>query len=175
MSTVSTVNSSVTNASNLFSGANLAGTNSTLNQNDFLKLLVSQIQFQDPLNPKSNTDMAAQMAQFTSLSQASETSASLAMIQANSLIGSQVSVQIDSLNSKSGVVSGVSLVNGKPQILVNGQHYNLNQVTSVQAVSPTLTQTDASSSALQELSATHTDPVLLDSLSVTHTDPAGNN
>jgi flagellar basal-body rod modification protein FlgD len=131
MSTVSSATSKTTNDSSIYSGANLSGTNATLNQNDFLKLMVSQIQYQDPLNPKSNTDMAAQMAQFTSLSQASQTTASLAMIQANSLIGSQVAVRIDSKNSDSGVVSGVTLVNGSPQILINGKHYNLSQVTSV--------------------------------------------
>ena len=41
----------------------------TLSQNDFLKLLVTQMSAQDPLNPKGDLDMAAQMAQFTSLEQ----------------------------------------------------------------------------------------------------------
>jgi flagellar basal-body rod modification protein FlgD len=136
MPTVSTVNAPVSNTSELYAGANLTGTNATLNQNDFLKLLVAQIQFQDPLNPKSNTDMAAQMAQFTSLSQASETSSSLAMIQANSLIGTSVTVQLDGTHSTSGSVSGVTVVNGKPQIVVNGQHYNVSQVTSVWPAPP---------------------------------------
>ena len=131
MSSVSNVNSPVLNTSDLYAGGNLAGANATLNQNDFLKLLVTQIQFQDPLNPKSNTDMAAQMAQFTSLSQASETSSSLAMLQANSLIGSTVTVRIDSKTSASGLVAGVTVVNGKPQILIDGKNYNLSQVTSV--------------------------------------------
>lgn len=132
MSTVPSVTSPAVNTSSLYAGANVAGANSTLNQNDFLKLLVSQIQYQDPLNPKSNTDMAAQMAQFTSLSQATASSSSLSMLQANSLIGSSVTVQIDSKNSTSGLVSGVTLVNGQPQILINGQHYQMSQVTLVQ-------------------------------------------
>lgn len=131
MSTVANATSSPINSSSLYSGADLSGTNATLNQNDFLKLLVAQIQFQDPLNPKSNTDMAAQMAQFTSLSQASQTTASLAMIQANSLIGAKVTVQIDSKHTDSGLVTGVTLVNGAPKISVNGTNYNLSQVTSV--------------------------------------------
>lgn len=128
MSTVS----SVSNTSTLYTGADVSGANSKLGQNDFLKLLVSQIQYQDPLNPKSNTDMAAQMAQFTSLQQATDTSSSLAMIQANSLIGSSVTVQVDSKNSAAGIVSGVTVVNGQPQIVINGQHYQVGQVTSVQ-------------------------------------------
>jgi len=107
---------------------------STLTQNDFLKLLVAQIQYQDPMNPQSDTQMAAQMAQFTSLQQATQTTSSLAMIQANSLVGSNVTVQIDSKTSTSGVVTGVVLNNGTPQITISGQNYGLNQVTAVQPV-----------------------------------------
>jgi flagellar basal-body rod modification protein FlgD len=115
----------------------------TLNQNDFLKLLVSQIQYQDPMNPKSDTDMAAQMAQFTSLQQASQSTTSLAMLQANSLLGSTVTVPVDLQNPTAGtfngVVNGVVMNNGTPQITVGGNTYNLSQVM---AVLPTVTQTN---------------------------------
>lgn len=36
---------------------------------DFLKLLVTQLRFQDPLNPMEGSDFAAQLAQFSSLEQ----------------------------------------------------------------------------------------------------------
>jgi flagellar basal-body rod modification protein FlgD len=104
---------------------------STLNQNDFLQLLVAQIQYQDPMNPQSDTDMAAQLAQFTSLQQATQSTNSLAMMQANSLVGSTVTVQVDSTNTASGVVSGVVMSNGAPQITIAGTNYSLSQVTSV--------------------------------------------
>jgi flagellar basal-body rod modification protein FlgD len=124
--------------------AALASTPSqALNQNDFLKLLVSQIQFQDPMNPKSDTDMAAQMAQFTSLQQASESSSSLAMLQASSLIGSAVTVKTTDNKIDAGVVNGVVMSNGKPQITVNGNTYNLSQIL---AVSPAVTPTTQSNS-----------------------------
>src|SRR5215469_7746023 len=100
---------------------------SVLNQADFLKLLVAQIQYQDPMNPQSDTQMAAQMAQFTSLQQATQSTTSLAMLQANSLVGSKVTVQVDSQNTASGVVTGVVLNNGAPQITIGGQNYGLNQ------------------------------------------------
>jgi len=104
---------------------------SALNQADFLQLLVTQMQYQDPLNPQSDTDMAAQMAQFTSLQQATQSTASLAMMQANSLVGSTVTVQVDSQNSANGVVTGVVLNSGTPEITINGTNYNLSQITSV--------------------------------------------
>lgn len=104
---------------------------STLNQQDFLKLLVAQIQYQDPMNPQSDTQMAAQMAQFTALQQSTQSSASLAMMQANSLVGSTVTLQVDSTHSASGLVTGVVLSNGTPQITVGGANYGLGQITSI--------------------------------------------
>lgn len=103
----------------------------TLNQQDFLKLLVAQMQNQDPMNPQSDTAMAAQMAQFTSLQQSSAMSSSLAMLQANSLLGSTVTLQVDPQTTTAGVVQGVVLQNGTPQILVNGTPYTLSQVVAV--------------------------------------------
>jgi flagellar basal-body rod modification protein FlgD len=109
----------------------VTNTSQALNQQDFLQLLVSQMENQDPMNPQSNTDMAAQMAQFTSLTQSSAMSASLAMMQANSLIGSTVTLQVTPQSTATGTVQGVVLQNGTPQILVNGSTYTLSQVTSV--------------------------------------------
>ena len=127
---------------------------SALNQTDFLKLLVAQIQFQDPMNPQSNTDMAAQLAQFTSLQQATQSSSSLAMIQANSLVGSTVTVQVDSTHPPvTGVVQGVVFNNGTPQITIGGTNYNLNQVTSV---TPPPTTTTTSTTATGTTATTGT-------------------
>jgi flagellar basal-body rod modification protein FlgD len=133
--------SSVNGASTLFNNATPTDTVSntsqqTLTQNDFLQLLVSQMENQDPTNPQSDTDMAAQMAQFTSLTQSSAMSASLSMLQANSLIGSTVTVTTDTMgDTASGVVQSVqmgsSASGGQPQISINGTSYNLSQVVSV--------------------------------------------
>ena len=128
-----TTNSAATGATNSTQDS-FTNPNSALNQNDFLKLLVAQIQYQDPMNPQSDTQMASQMAQFTSLQQATQSTSSLAMIQANSLVGSNVTVQIDSKHSTSGVVTGVTLNNGTPQVTVSGQNYGLNQITSISPV-----------------------------------------
>jgi flagellar basal-body rod modification protein FlgD len=135
----------VTSTDNVSSGTTSAdtvsGSQQTLNQQDFLQLLVAQMQNQDPLNPQSDTDMAAQMAQFTSLTQSSAMSSSLSMLQANSLIGSTVSLQVDPQTTASGVVQGVILNGGTPQIIVNGTTYDLSQVTSV---TPTTTSQTSS-------------------------------
>ena len=57
-----------------------ASNSSTLNQSDFLKLMTAQMQNQDPFNPVDNTQMVAQMAQFSSLAGISEMSTTMKSI-----------------------------------------------------------------------------------------------
>jgi flagellar hook assembly protein FlgD len=92
--------------------------------------------------------MAAQMAQFTSLTQTTAMSSSLSAMQANSLIGATVVLQEpDSNQTTSGVVQSVVMgaesSDGTPQVVVNGISYDLSQVL---AVTPTVAQTPTSSS-----------------------------
>ena len=148
MSNVSSVASTPT--SNPYSTTDsTANPSQNLNQNDFLQLLVAQLQYQDPMNPKSDTDMASQMAQFTSLQQATQSTTSLAMMQANSLVGSTVSLTIDSTHSTSGVVQGVTVSNGIPQIMVGGNAYDMSQVTAVTPTPASTTPTTTVPAATQ--------------------------
>ena len=107
----------------------------SLSQNDFLNLLVAQMKSQDPLNPQSDTQMAAQMAQFTSLQQSSTMSANIAtmltqqqILQANSMLGGTVSIQVDAKTTDSGVVQAVEFNGGSPKIVVKNKSYDLSQV-----------------------------------------------
>ncbi|HVF93583.1 MAG TPA: flagellar hook capping FlgD N-terminal domain-containing protein [Sphingomonas sp.] len=61
-------------------GAVQASGASTLNQGDFLKLMTAQMKNQDPFDPVDNTQMVAQMAQFSSLAGISEMSSTLKAI-----------------------------------------------------------------------------------------------
>lgn len=46
----------------------------TIDQEDFIKLFLAQLQFQDPLEPVDNREFLAQLAQFSSLEQSRQTS-----------------------------------------------------------------------------------------------------
>lgn len=51
--------------------------NSVMGKDDFLTLLVAQLQHQDPLNPSESTEFTAQLAQFSSLEQLQNIDATL--------------------------------------------------------------------------------------------------
>ena len=116
----------------------------TLNQNDFFKLLIAQMTAQDPMNPMSNEDFMGQMAQFSSLEQTrtmGDTIASMRdeqqMLQANSLIGRDVNLQIDT-GVVHGTVTAVQMDGTTPKIVVGDAAYDLGQVLTITASSPAL-------------------------------------
>ncbi|GAB2617264.1 flagellar hook assembly protein FlgD [Novilysobacter erysipheiresistens] len=72
----------------------------TIDQEDFIKLFLAQLQFQDPLEPVDNREFLAQLAQFSSLEQSRQTSENTndllvmnAASQALGLLERQVDVQ----------------------------------------------------------------------------------
>jgi flagellar basal-body rod modification protein FlgD len=121
------------------SATNAATTgNNILNQGDFLKLLVAQMTAQDPMHPQSNTEFAAQMAQFSALQTSQATEADLVQLQANQhvqqandLIGRTVTLQNSNGSAVSGMVSAVQMYSNSPYLVVNGALYDLSQVVTV--------------------------------------------
>jgi flagellar basal-body rod modification protein FlgD len=57
-----------------------AGADQGASKNEFLKLLVAQLEHQDPLSPQDGADFVAQLAQFSSLEQATETNQRLSAL-----------------------------------------------------------------------------------------------
>ena len=109
-----------------------------MSQQDFLNLLVTQMTAQDPLNPMTNQDMLTQMVQFSTLQANTNLQSNLTAMQigqefqaATGLIGKQVNLQVDSSTTTHGVVTGVDVSSGLPEIVVNGVSYGLGQVLSV--------------------------------------------
>jgi flagellar basal-body rod modification protein FlgD len=137
MSNISTINSTL----GLTPSPSSQSTNpsSTLTQANFLQLLVTQMTSQDPLSPVSDTDMAAQMAQFSALQTAQATDGDMKILQANTLLGRTVAVTATSGAQTSGVVSAVQIQAGTPSVVVNGVTYALNQILAIAPTSTTST------------------------------------
>lgn len=116
----------------------------SLNMQDFLKVLLTQLTYQDPLKPMDNEQFMAQIAQFTSLQQTQQTNANLqqlltnqASLQSVGLIGRTVSLTTAS-GPVIGTVTSLSLAGSAPQLTVKTAtgatfgNINLSQITSVQ-------------------------------------------
>jgi flagellar basal-body rod modification protein FlgD len=64
---------------------------STLGKDDFLSLLITQMQHQDPLDPMKGTEFAAQLAQFSSLEQLTNINSNLEQsLTANAMLSSSI-------------------------------------------------------------------------------------
>jgi flagellar basal-body rod modification protein FlgD len=108
----------------------------SLGRDDFLKLLVTQLSYQDPTAPMEDKEFIAQMAQFSSLEQMTNMAGDFAkltsMIQsseANSSLGKNVEI-VDGERVIQGTVQSVSR-GIEPEIMVNGVRYPWESVTKV--------------------------------------------
>lgn len=97
-------------------------TNNHINQQDFLRILLTQLNAQDPLKPMDNGAFVAQLAQFSQLESAQQATASLNQLvalqtatQSVALLGKSVDV-LSNTGFTSGQVTGLS-VSGNTQTL----------------------------------------------------------
>ncbi len=114
-----------------------------LGQNEFLKLLVTQMQNQDPMKPVSDTEFIAQMAQFSSLEQTKTMSADIAklrqgndFLQATNLLGKEVRLNLGDMEFTKGIVTDLNVKDGEARIIVGDKTYTLDQVNSVSSEAP---------------------------------------
>jgi flagellar basal-body rod modification protein FlgD len=107
-----------------------------LGKEDFLNLLVTQLKYQDPLNPTDNSNFAAQLAQFSALEQMSNMSAGISSMEALSMTGKYVTAIVtDSETGKTtaveGIVDSVEMKNGEATLVVGGNKLKLEDITNV--------------------------------------------
>lgn len=109
----------------------------TIDSETFLKLLVTQMQYQNPLEPQNDTQFVAQLAQMSSLEQMQSTNGSLTNLQAYSMVGKYIYAQITdpktgTVSEHMGQVKSVVLHSGKPYLVLDKDTaIPLEQVTEV--------------------------------------------
>lgn len=106
-----------------------------LGKDAFLQLLVTQMKYQDPLNPSSNTEYIAQLATFSQLEQMQNIGTINSNTQAFSLVGKSVIMQTISdtgtINRISGKVDFISMDKGKARLSIDGNLYSVDDLYSV--------------------------------------------
>ncbi|WP_010249104.1 flagellar hook capping FlgD N-terminal domain-containing protein [Acetivibrio cellulolyticus] len=107
-----------------------------LGKDEFINLLVTQLQYQDPLNPQDDTQFIAQMAQFSALEQMQNLNTSYSATQAFGMIGKTVTANLkdgdsSKTNTITGEVTSVKMQSGKAYVIVNGNDIPVENVQEV--------------------------------------------
>jgi len=135
MSTVNTIGTTAT--------ASTQATQSTsvkneLGKNEFLKLLVTQLKYQDPMDPMEDKEFIAQMAQFSTLEQMQNINSLLEVLNANTLAGQAAQMLGKSIewldaggNPQSGKVTAVKIADGQLKLRVGETAVAMTDVIAI--------------------------------------------
>jgi flagellar basal-body rod modification protein FlgD len=115
---------------------------SSVTLQDFMTVLLTQLTYQDPLQPMDNEQFMAQIAQFTSLGQAQQTNSNIQILVSNQaaqqsigLVGQKVGFSTNA-GPVSGTVASVDLSGSTPALTITTSDgtqtgISLSQLTSV--------------------------------------------
>lgn len=99
-------------------------TNNSIGQEDLFKILLAQLQYQDPLEPIDNQEFIAQLAQFTDLEQSRSLNDKVDQIlvsqtvnQSVTLLGRNIQAQLESA-TEVGQVTAIAFEDGSPRITI---------------------------------------------------------
>jgi flagellar basal-body rod modification protein FlgD len=160
---MSTINSSIfstpsTGTSSVGSNT-LQSTNSTLSPSDFISLLVTQLQNQDPTQPMDNTTLLTQLSQIGQLESSDSLQTTLQGItlqssigSAGNMIGKSVQGLDDNGNSVSGIVTSIQVQNQSVYLSLDSgaslQLGNVEQIAPGNSTTGTTTTTAATNAML---------------------------
>ena len=124
------------------SSPSVAATSDRLNEltmSDFIKMMVAELENQDPMNPMSNTEMLQQVSQMRSITSSDRLTTTIesltlgqALSTASSLIGKTVT-GVNTLNeSVTGRVDKVTIENGEAKLFVGSSIIHVGNVTSIE-------------------------------------------
>ncbi len=137
--------SGVTSGINGTTGTQSAKKNAyDLNPSDFIKLMITQLQNQDPTNPVKNGELLGQISQISQLQSSTTLTSTLQDLtqqnqvgSASNLIGKVVSGLDDGNDPVTGLVTSIKVAGGKVNLqLDNGKELGLGRVTDITTANP---------------------------------------
>jgi flagellar basal-body rod modification protein FlgD len=149
VSAPSTTDSTIGPSQTSSSASSMAG---SLNEGDFLNLMMDQMKNQDPLNPSDPTQYMSELASFSSLDEqiqiqesSSETASNQAASSALAMLGQNVNYTDSNGNSGSGSVTAVDFTSTGPTLTVGGTSgISLSEITSAGSTTSTTTSSQGS-------------------------------
>lgn len=130
LSTKDDVNASVSSTGK---NTNTSSSKTTLDVDQFLQLMVAEMQNQDPLEPTDNSDYMAQLATFTQVEATKEMNTNTLQGMASDLVGKQV-IMITNQNSDGfigGTVDYWENINGTVYLGIGGKLYDIADLDTV--------------------------------------------
>ena len=111
-----------------------------LTMSDFIKMMVAELENQDPMDPMSNTEMLQQISQIRSITSNDRLTSSIesltlgqALSTASSMIGKTIT-GVNTLNeSLTGKVDKVTIENGEAKLFVGSSIIPIGNVTGIEA------------------------------------------
>lgn len=108
-----------------------------LGKDEFLNLLVTQLQYQDPLEPSSDTEFIAQMAQFSSLEQMQNLNNSFNNFMSYSLVGKYATAEYGT-DTIEGYIESVVNAGEETYAVIDGNSVNIDDIYKVTDVAEEL-------------------------------------
>lgn len=109
--------------------------NNGMDKDAFLQLLVAQMQYQDPLEPTSNTEYISQYAQFSQVEQMQNMASTTELARATSLVGQEVYIKTTDSKGKPNLIYGkvdyVVFENNKAYLAIDESLYGLEDLDTV--------------------------------------------
>lgn len=130
--------SSITSNTAAVSTPTVAQSNASSTQDQFLKLLVTQLQNQDPMSPMSSSEFMSQMSSLSTvegINNLNSTFKDLLMIQGlgegAALIGKTVEYKDSAQNTQTGTVQAARIEQGNVVLTVGGNDLNMKSISKV--------------------------------------------
>ena len=109
--------------------------NSSLDKDAFLQLLVAQMRYQDPLEPTSNTEYISQLATFSELEEMQNLTSGMTLQRASGLVGQYVFMKVTDSSGNTtypeGNVDYVVYENNKAYLSINETLYSIDDLDTV--------------------------------------------